>query len=67
MFYSPVGNEQYHLMPYRISRQPICDIINTVYRIKLMEDAKQYSNAPYSKDKKVNLCDLMQKVCLVEV
>lgn len=62
MFCSPTGNDQYHLTPYRIYRKPICDVINTVYRHSLMEDIKSYSNMPYSKDKKVNLCDLMPMV-----
>lgn len=62
MSYSSTGNDLYHVLPYRLYRQPICDALNTVYRHSLMEDAKLYSNAPYSKDRKVNLCDLMPKV-----
>ncbi|XP_037033387.1 uncharacterized protein LOC119072306 isoform X1 [Bradysia coprophila] len=59
--YSSAGNDLYRLLPYRIYRQPICDVLNNVYRHSLMEDAKQYSNAPYSKDKNVDLCNLMPK------
>lgn len=62
MSYSSAGNDLYRLLPYRIYRQPVCDVLNTVYRKQLMDDAKQYSNAPYSKDKNVNLCSLFTKV-----
>lgn len=62
MSYSSAGNDLYRLLPYRIYRQPVCDVLNTVYRHSLMEDAKLYSNGPYSKDGNVNLCDLTTMV-----
>lgn len=62
MSYSSAGNDLYRLLPYHIARQPMCGMLNTVYRKSLMEDAKQYSNAPYSKDKNVDLCSLLPKV-----
>ncbi|XP_037031623.1 uncharacterized protein LOC119071086 [Bradysia coprophila] len=59
VFYSPLGNNRYLLLPFKVNRQPICKILNTAYRDRAMHDIHKYSNFPFSEDKSVDLCGLM--------
>ncbi|KAG4073949.1 hypothetical protein HA402_014154 [Bradysia odoriphaga] len=59
MFYSPLGNNRYLLLPFKVYRQPICKVLNSEYRNRAMHDVHNYSNFPFSEDKNVDLCSLM--------
>lgn len=57
-YYSPLGNQQYTLTPFTLSKKSYCDYINGDFRKLLMESAKPpATNFPYSEDPNVDLCD----------
>ncbi|KAJ6643944.1 putative oxidoreductase YteT [Pseudolycoriella hygida] len=60
-YHSSLGNNQFTLSPFRLSRKPFCDALNNEYRARFMDDLAAYSNLPCEHDTKVNLCDLVKK------
>lgn len=62
LYYSRLGNNQYRLTPVRIYRKPWCSLWNKEYRTRLMRPLANYSNFPYTDDRKKDLCDLLTVV-----
>lgn len=67
MYYSPLGNQRFLLLPFKLYRQPVCKILNNEYRNRLMEDLHKLQDEcelPFSANNTVDLCDLMPLVSL---
>lgn len=67
IYFSGLGNSQYKLLPFGVSRKPLCDVLNTIYRDRVMHDVANYSNLPYTNDRKVDICDIFPLVVAVEI
>lgn len=60
VYVSSLGNDQYILYPFKISRTPVCKVINNEYRKYLMDEFTKTSDLPASNDD--DMCPLFLKV-----
>lgn len=64
IYYSPLGNRRFMLLPYRIQRYPICDLLESKNAIReIAQSLRNYSNFPLpSEERNVRFCDLFKPV-----
>ncbi len=62
MYYSPLGNKRFVLLPYKFGRQPLCKIYNNDYSKKFFYGMRNCSNYPIYDNSNIEFCDLLQLV-----
>jgi len=68
MYWSPMGNRRFILVPYKIARQSFCGHFshNNMLTNGILRDLRNYSNIPFTDDPNVEFCDVMPLVILCE-
>lgn len=65
-YFSPLGNQQFHLLPFTYPQQPWCKIMNKFYRMRIMRSIANYSNFPFTEDRERDICDIFPQVILLK-
>lgn len=60
--FSSSGNNQFIILPFRVSRKPFCDFINSEYRKYFMNDMHKVSKLPYTENDDEDLCQQFQVI-----